>query len=187
MPYPSQVTRERILEVAGALVEQGDIDTITLAHLAQALKIKPPSLYRYFPNKASLVDALNVETVTHLAAVQNVTIADECTAQEQLMRVARNYRAYALAHPQRYRLAFRAASHDEATQAQYVQLVLPLQDAVRQLVGGDTSLAYLRGMLALIHGFVSLELSQMLQRGGDLNRAFEDSLSAYLRGIQRQG
>lgn len=185
MPYPSQVSRERILQVAGDLVEQGDIDTITLAQLAQTLDIKPPSLYRYFPNKASLIHALNLETMSNLTASQNAISADDCTAQEWLMRIARNYRHYALAHPQRYRLAFRAASPDEATQAQYVQLALPLQSAVSQLVSESDSLTYLRGLFALIHGFISLELSHMLQRGGDLNLTFEAILSAYLRGIQR--
>jgi hypothetical protein len=43
----------------------------------------------------------------------------------------------------------------------------------------------LRGALALVHGYVMLELKNQFQHGGDLRLAFEASVRAYLRGWER--
>lgn len=183
MPYPAQVSRDRILHVAGELVEQGDIDAMTLAQLAQTLTIKPPSLYRYFPNKAALIDALNLETIQHLTSIQTAEPLDESSKQSVIITFSRRYRAYALAHPRRYQLAFRGTSTDPAVQAMYLHMALPLQEAVSHLVNDGDSLTHLRGLWALIHGFIALELAQMFQRGGNLDSAYEEAVQAYLRGI----
>jgi hypothetical protein len=44
------------------------------------------------------------------------------------------------------------------------------------------SLAALRGLLALVHGFVMLEMNNQLRRSGSLEEAFTQSAAAYLRG-----
>ena len=51
-----------------------------------------------------------------------------------------------------------------------------------KITGQKQSLPALRGALALVHGFVMLELKDQLQRGGDLTMAFDASVNAYLHG-----
>jgi hypothetical protein len=45
-------------------------------------------------------------------------------------------------------------------------------------------LAALRGLWALAHGFVALELTGKFQRGGDLSVDFDHSIRAYVRGLR---
>ena len=59
-----------------------------------------------------------------------------------------------------------------------------VQEIIAQISGEENSLTALRGLLALIHGFVSLEINGQLRRGGDLSVTFDETLRAYLRGWQ---
>jgi hypothetical protein len=52
--------------------------------------------------------------------------------------------------------------------------------------GPKNSLAALRGAMALVHGFVLLELHGQLRRGGDLALDFDTAVHAYLRGWETQ-
>ena len=59
---------------------------------------------------------------------------------------------------------------------------IALQQIIERIVRPQSSLSALRGLLAIVHGFVTLELNGHFQRGGDLCEAFETSVLAYLRG-----
>ncbi|MEM8862291.1 MAG: TetR-like C-terminal domain-containing protein [Chloroflexota bacterium] len=51
-----------------------------------------------------------------------------------------------------------------------------------RVTGEENSLVALRGLLAITHGFVSLEINGQYRRGGDLSQAFEVVVRAYLSG-----
>jgi AcrR family transcriptional regulator len=55
---PSGLSRERILEVASAVVEADGLEAVSMRRLAQALDVWPMALYRYFADKDELLDAL---------------------------------------------------------------------------------------------------------------------------------
>jgi AcrR family transcriptional regulator len=58
MARKSQLSRERILAAAGALVEQEGLEGLSMRRLAQELDVWPMSVYRYFRDKDELVDAV---------------------------------------------------------------------------------------------------------------------------------
>jgi len=62
-----------------------------------------------------------------------------------------------------------------------------VQEIMAKITDQEQSLPTLRGALALVHGFVMLELKDQLQRGGDLTWAFDASVNAYLRGWKSVG
>ncbi len=101
----------------------------------------------------------------------------------RITEMAITYRAHAHAHPAAYALAYSASSPDMRVPADRAEaLVLPLQALMAEISGEDHSLAALRGLLALVHGFVMLEFAGQYRRGGDLSAAFEQSVSAYVAG-----
>ncbi|PZO44808.1 MAG: TetR family transcriptional regulator [Leptolyngbya sp.] len=59
---PTPLSRERILAVAMALVDQGGLEALSMRKLAQALGVKAMSLYNHVTNKDDIIDAL-VDTV----------------------------------------------------------------------------------------------------------------------------
>jgi len=64
-----------------------------------------------------------------------------------------------------------------------VQLILIYQQLIAEITGEATSLTALRGFVALLHGFVMMEIAGQFRRRGDLDDAFFQSVVAYLRGL----
>jgi AcrR family transcriptional regulator len=188
-PHPGKITRERLIETAWALAEQEGIEKLSLARLADALGIAAPSLYHHMRGKADLIRAVNERTIEMLfSALYGAADQGEGQPQAQITALAHAYRVFAHAHPVTYALAFTtidpAARPDAADQE---RAVLPLQAIMARISGEARSLDALRGLLALIHGFVMLELNAQLRRGGDSGAAFDYAVRAYLTGCAMEG
>lgn len=184
MPYPAQVTKPQLIEAAWELVEQEGIDQLSLNRLAAVFDVKAPSLYRHMQNKAGLIRAVNELTNTRL--IDSLMEAMEAAGDDpadRMIAIGRAYRVFAHAHPRVFMLAFSTAEDTlRPDAAEQERAVLPLQGTMAQISGEADSLAALRGVLALVHGFVVLELNAQFRRGGDLDEAFEKAYSAYLKG-----
>ncbi|MBK9123725.1 MAG: TetR/AcrR family transcriptional regulator [Chloroflexi bacterium] len=186
MPYPSQVTDTTIVDTASALIERDGAEALSLARVATELGIKAPSLYRYFDSKSALLQAVNLRTNQALIAalIDAADAAASLTHADRIMAVAHAYRGFAHAHPRAYALAYsttdRSAQPDPATLAALAQQV---QAIVAPVSGSSHSLAALRGLWALVHGFIVLELTGQFQRGGDLDAAYGYAVAGYVRGI----
>jgi AcrR family transcriptional regulator len=185
MPYPAQVNHESILTAARELCEADGYEALSLAKLASVLGIKAPSLYNHFASKTELVRALNLLIARELVSTLLVSIAGMSDAAASLMRMAHEYRAYVHRHPVCYRMTFSNPSTAITPERlELERLALPLQAVCRALVGDAGSLTALRGLQALIHGFVMLEMNGQFRRGGDLDAAFTRSVQAYIEGWQ---
>jgi len=184
MPYPSQVDGERIVLKAREMIEAEGVAALSLGKLAAALGIKAPSLYRYFASKTDLLRAVNFVLNEQLVAALQESAeqaGDDPTAR--MLAIARAYRKFAHSFPATYDLAFTNTIPEIQPDAEALErLALPLQAIIAEVSGEANSLAALRGAMALIHGFVSLEQNGQFRRGGDLDAAFMRAVEAYLAG-----
>jgi AcrR family transcriptional regulator len=182
MPYPAQTNRATIVATARELIEREGAETVSLAQLAATLGIKAPSLYRHIPNKDALLQAVNTLTIQELFAVYEVALRDAPQApQARVLAICRAHRAFAHANRRTYTLAFSNAIPAQRPPDELLeQLVLPVEALLADVVG--RALSALRGLLALMHGFVMLEINDQLRRGGDLTATFEAAVAAYLAG-----
>lgn len=191
MPYPAQIDLETLIETARRMIEEHGFDKLSLRMIAEELGVKAPSLYRHVENKAALLAAVNQVTRTELFAVMHHEMEADTPLEERLLAIANAYRAYAHANPATYELAFTTSIPElqtEETDAQNLEAVLRIQALFVEWIGSeDESLAALRGALALMHGWVRLEMSEQLRRGGDLNAQYEVAFRRYLRGWQASG
>jgi AcrR family transcriptional regulator len=188
MPYPSQTNYETIVQTALQLLEREGSEQLSLALIATTLGVKPPSLYRYIANKDALLRAVNERTFQQLNAEYQTAAASATQPPEQLLAVCRAHRSFAHTHPRAYTLAMTTRADEQRPEQQSLNAIaIPLQTLVAQIVGEKQALSALRGMFALIHGFVMLELHDQLRRGGDLTQAYEEAVSAYIRGTQNHG
>jgi AcrR family transcriptional regulator len=187
-PYPSQVSRETIVDKARELIEIEGYEHLTLKILAEALGISAPSLYRYFKGKSELLQAVNTTTIEHLMSALHTAIeqkGDDPDPCVQFLAMASAYREFAFAHPIAYALAFSSTLPELRIDERYAEaLVLPIQAIMAKIAGEENSLTALRGALGLLHGYVILELAGQFRRGGDLSEAFARSVEAYLDGWQ---
>lgn len=185
-PYPAQVDRDRIASKARELIEADGIDQLSLAKLASELGIKAPSLYRHVASKAELLQAVNVLTNEELVATLMQAVAMLGDPKDRLRAMAHAYREFAHRYPVTYGLAFSNLAPESRPDAGLLEvLALPVQDVWAAIFSAEISLAALRGAWALMHGYVSLELNQQFQRGGDLDRTFEQIINAYIAGWEK--
>ena len=184
MPYPTQVSKESIVQQAAILIEKDGVNALSLSKLATALGVKAPSLYRHVGNKNQLLQSVNLMTLQNLFTVMHEAIAQSQDDPFLQMEALSNaYRQFGHEHPQLYELAYTHKSEGlRPDEDLLTEMILPIQAIMAKISGEANSLAALRGILALIHGFTMLEINEQLQRGGDLNAAFAQSVRAYLHG-----
>jgi AcrR family transcriptional regulator len=184
MPYPAQIDRETLIETARQLIEQHGIEQVSLRLVAETLGIKAPSLYNHVGSKNDLLRAVNDVTLRHLFTALYAAMQTEGDAYARFLQMCHAYRAFAHANPVTYALAYTPQLELHPPADEQEKAVLPLQAFMAEISGEEKSLTALRGLLALLHGWVTLELTGQFRRGGDLNAAFAGAIQAYVAGIK---
>jgi AcrR family transcriptional regulator len=98
--------RDEILAAADELlVETASEDAVSIRAVADAVGVTPPSIYRHFPDKTSLLVAVCLQSFDSFAEVMRDARAPD-DPLESLRALARAYVRYGLEHPEHYRIMF---------------------------------------------------------------------------------
>jgi AcrR family transcriptional regulator len=176
MPYPHKVTEEQILEAAAELVDERGIDCLSTRALGERLAVSAPSLYRYFPDKEHLVDALSRRFLSDLGAA----LAGNATIEA----LGLAYWDYVRGHPFRYeaivRLAHVIQTDDPALPEKPIEPFLDLASGI------DPERAHqiARALWSYLHGAASLRLIVPRTPDLDLDQAFLVGLRALGEGLR---
>jgi AcrR family transcriptional regulator len=182
-PYPAQVTRDAIVDRARDIIETEGLERLTLQHLATALGIQAPSLYRHVGSKNELLRAVNEITTERLVSTVLAAADGQASPVARIVNMANAYRDFAHAFPATYSLAFSAGPTDiRPDAAERGVMVQPVQSLLNEVCGEANALTAFRSLFALLHGFVTLEQSNQFNRGGDLDRAFLQSVETLVNG-----
>jgi AcrR family transcriptional regulator len=175
MPYPHKLSDDQILDEAARMVDEDGLPCLSTRHLAERLGARAPSLYRYFPDKESLVQALSRRFQTELSA----ELAPHQTATD----LGRAYWAYALRHPHRYEAVVRHVSTARTASAEeQAQAAEPLLNLATCL-NPDNPLPIARALWSYLHGAVDLCLHTPASADLDPERAFLFGLQALVSGL----
>ncbi len=190
MPTPSRTSLDAITAAGVEILDTRGLPGLTMQAVAQAVGVKPPSLYKHVADRDALVglvaDAAATDLATHLAGRGGVVglagrgELEGLAGRGELEGLARSLRAWATAHPERFRLVFSGQGSPEVAAAAGA----PLLKAARDLVGPADKLSAARLVTAWATGFISMELAGAFQLGGDVDEAFEygvEHLTAALR------
>ncbi len=94
-PRHPLLSRERIIEVAGTLVDAHGLDALSTRRLATELGVAGPSLYHHFATKTDILDAV----ADAIVAEVDISFFGTYDWPEALRRWGRSYRSALLAHP----------------------------------------------------------------------------------------
>jgi AcrR family transcriptional regulator len=94
-PRTALLSRQRIVEAAGALVDAEGLDALSMRRLATELGVQGPSLYNHFATKAEIIDAVADAVIEQV----DVSAFGACAWPEALRRWATSYRAVLAEHP----------------------------------------------------------------------------------------
>ena len=146
---------------------------LTMRRLADEVGIRAPSIYKHLPDKATLEAALVEEGLAEMGAALHEALRRP-GRQGSVRALLRAYRATALRHAHRYRLA---------TLGPLRRDLLPagLEDWAGEpfflATGGDPHRA--QALWSLAHGMVILELDGRYPPGSNLDRTWRAAADAF--------
>jgi AcrR family transcriptional regulator len=175
-PPPATVRSPRaiqVVEAARRLLESEGPDALTMRRLADVLGIRAPSIYKHFPGKPAVELAMIEDALAELGTALHRVVAGAVPG-EAVAALLCAYRAYALAHPNLYRLATGAGLSRQ-----------DLADGLEDWGGEPFYLAtgepyQAQALWAFAHGMVVLELDDRFLPGSDLDRTWAAGASAFV-------
>ena len=182
MPYPTKLTTEQILEAALTLFRTGGDEALSMRVLAERLGVRPSSLYRYFPERGALVEALERHTLGELHAALRDAAADK-RPDAAFVAAAHSYLAYARAQPRLYLLLFAPRAPYTAEPGPGKNLWNELLRLVGALTGNPDDTAAAVAFCSFLHGYALLESSGQFGISGPRG-GFERGLEALRLGFR---
>jgi AcrR family transcriptional regulator len=167
MPAPAKTSDAAIVEAARRLVDADGPDALSMLAVAEAVGVRAPSLYKRFPDRDALLDAVAALALDELRARLSGGLAG----------MARAYRAWARRHPGLYALLYTRRAEGPELVARRAETVAPVLEALAPHVAPEERLPAARLLTAYLHGHVSMELLGAFRLGGDVDAAFEYGLA----------
>jgi AcrR family transcriptional regulator len=155
--------RRALLDTALTLIEARGPEDVSLREVARQVGVSPAAVYRHFPDKQALMEAVAEEGLARLAAAQHAAGEGCADVHAAFAASGKAYVGFALANPGLFRatftypgVKFADPSRDEAGRL--------LHSHALALAGGDDRTAQLVATRAwaLVHGLALLMLDGRL-------------------------
>lgn len=176
--------KERVVTLAGELIDREGLTALTLTRLADTLGIRPPSLFNHVTSLAGLV--------RDLALVGTLALADrlEAEAPGSLNQMLAGYRGFVRDHPGLYAATLavsraQAVADPELAGAENRILAVCLRVADGFGLQGQEALHTIRAWRALAHGFSDLERQGGFGLPLDLDESYRRAVAALTPRVQR--
>jgi AcrR family transcriptional regulator len=179
------LSRDLVIAAAAELADQGGLEAVTLAAVAERLSVRSPSLYAHVDGLPGLLRELTIHAARSLAL-------DLRTARRgqfgltALRALATAYRRFATLHPGWYAAAMLPVpnGNDDTRYQALAESVLPLMEALAEAgVPPRDMLHQVRAVRSALHGFVSLERANSFGMAADFDQSFRHLVDLICRGI----
>jgi|SRR5579862_5122797 len=164
-----------VVTAAAALADAEGLDAVTLTRLADALGVRPPSLYAHVGGLDDLRRRLGARGNAELAVTLGQAVQGR-SGSDALRALAVAYRDYARTHPGTYIAMQRAldlADDDEARAAGEAVVRIALAVLRAYPLEGDDAIHAVRLIRIALHGFVMLEAAGGFALDLSLDETFE--------------
>ena len=165
--------RAALIRAGLALLEERDADNLGLREVARAVGVSAASVYRHFPNKESLLQALAAEGLSRLGEAQRAASDIAGGGSAGFAATGKAYVAFALANPALFRLIFSSPVLESAgvlSEKEDGASLLLIENAA--LVAGSANAEEARKFAtqswALVHGLAVLILDKRLPNDPNL-------------------
>jgi AcrR family transcriptional regulator len=170
--------RERLIDVAERLFAERGLEAVTMRELATPLGVSPMTPYRYFDDKDAILAAVRARAFTRHAEALEAAFAGPGDLLQRSQAVGDAYLAFALGHPQAYKLMFDV---DQPSAGAYPELVAAMTRSRATMTAhlhGLIDAGLLRGDAQLlghmfwsaIHGAIQLQQAGLLEPPFDAER-----------------
>lgn len=175
-----------LIQAAAELADAQGLEAVTLASVAQKLRIRSPSLYNHVNGLPDLRRHLALKGLDLLTAELNGAAQGQ-TGDAAVYALADAYLAFARKHPGLYEAIQRAPDGgDELLAAKSGELVGRIVGALSAYgLKGDAALHAVRVFRSMLHGFVSLERQGGFGLPLGLDATFQMMIEIFLTGIRK--
>ena len=177
-----------MVAAAAELANRRSTADLTLTELAAVLNVRVPSLYNHIAGLDGMRRDLALFGLRDLLARLRQAAFGR-VGREALLALAHAYRQFAHEQPGVYPLTLVAPAADDAEwvalSRELVQMMLLLLASYG--LQGDTALHAIRGLRALLHGFVSLEAQSGFGLPLDRDESYQRLVTTYLDGLMMRG
>ncbi len=181
------LNRDLVVAKAVELVDSaGNLEAVSLKSLAEALDIRTPSLYNHITSLEDLHAGMALFALRQLNAELREAAMGQ-VGQAAILAMSHAYRHFAHTHPGVYPFALRAPEPDETELVNLSQELLQMLSLVMASLGlvGDDAIHAIRGLRAILHGFVSLEAAAGYKMPLEPDESFRRLIAAYLDGLNK--
>jgi AcrR family transcriptional regulator len=153
-------TRWSLLEAAGALLDTGGPDAVTLREVGARTGVSRSAPYRHFANKETLLTALAANALNKLGDTLERLAGGDDPPEQSLRAALLSLVAVGRTRPHLYRLMFTTPAGDPTAAVQAAERTQDLfLDMVGRIVGPRRARHYGALLLRTAHGATSFELS----------------------------
>ncbi len=185
MPAVAKTSQASLLAIARSMLE-ADAARFSLAAVATAAGIRPPSLHKRFADRETLIAAMRCDGYAELGArlASATAAATSRSPRARLRAIGFATRAFAGEAPQLFALLVGADERpDSPTDRAREIAIAPLLETCAGVVGKRRALDAARTLAAFINGYLLIELAQAFHLGGDLEAGFRYGLERVIDGL----
>ena len=187
--------KQEILAAAHTLIKEKGIESLTMRALADAIDYSPAALYKYYPEKQAILEALRRQGWDRLRAMNAQAAQSPLALPDLLKALGRAYQEFATRYPEYYLLMF--ASTDAAPRSLEEIVHRPDFKRVTDLVQAgidDGSFHLPPGVDALqvrfliwfaSHGMAMLKLTFLRECGPEIEAAGQQAIDALTAMMSR--
>jgi AcrR family transcriptional regulator len=189
MAYPAKLSRAAVIDAALALVDAGGRGALGMRALAEALGVRPASLYKHVGDLATLEAHLAEAAAAELAAridAARERVGPDADPAAGLRAAADAYVGFAVERPARYALLGAPPPAEDAAggglNTERKALWNRLLAVVGALTGDRDDTAAAVAAWSFLHGFVTLKAAGLFGASGP-HGALERGIDALARGL----
>jgi AcrR family transcriptional regulator len=185
VPAIAKTSDDAVIRAARRGLERDGVAALSMQAVADAVGVRAPSLYKRFPDRDALLDAV-AEAIAGELAVAVAAANRGASPAAALAAMAHAYRAFAKRAPHGYALLFtdrgRTAGPSLAARS---AAAAPLLERLAGIVAPEHMLPAARLLTAWLHGFVAMEIAGAFRLGGDLDASFRFGLETLIGALVR--
>jgi AcrR family transcriptional regulator len=178
--------RAQVVDAAIGIADEEGLEAVTLARVAAALGVRPPSLYNHVDGRDGLIRGIAARATRELATALR-RAATGRSGTDAIAAVAQAQRDYARVHPGRYAATVAAPAPGDIEHEEAAADAVDVLTSVLGMSGleGDDVIHAARALRSAVHGFATLEASGGFGLAVDPDVSFARLIEAVAAGFGR--